>query len=168
ARRELRVHRRELDRVVPADRRARRARAGARRAAGHSAARVAEASRRRAARLLHDGRARAALPRAARIDAPVARFSPPHGVTGSICGTGPICVAILRCSVAPLLGVAPLRLRCSLPSRLVWLATRPSPPRAERTGRTRTRTPARRRGSVAAALGVGRVGAAGATGARQW
>src|SRR5207248_1741334 len=36
---------------------------------------------------------------------------------------GPICVAILRCSVAPLLGVALLRLRCSLPSRLVSLAT---------------------------------------------
>src|SRR5206468_11772308 len=41
-------------------------------------------------------------------------------------GTRPICVAILRCSVAPLLGVALLRLRCSLPSRLVSLATRPS------------------------------------------
>src|SRR5438552_2540075 len=51
-------------------------------------------------------------------------------------GTGLICFAILRCSVAPLLGVALLRLRClssldegSLPSRLVWLATRPSPVR---------------------------------------
>ena len=51
-------------------------------------------------------------------------------------GTGPICFAILRCSVAPLLGVALLRLRClssldegSLPSRLVSLATRPSPVR---------------------------------------
>src|SRR6266436_10105055 len=40
--------------------------------------------------------------------------------------SGPICVAILRCSVAALLGVALLRLRCSLLSRRVWLATRPS------------------------------------------
>src|SRR5437868_1378730 len=40
----------------------------------------------------------------------------------AIPGTGSICVAILRCSVAPLLGVAPLRLRCSLLSRVGSLA----------------------------------------------
>src|SRR5438552_5060209 len=52
-------------------------------------------------------------------------------------GTGAICFAILRCSVAALLGVALLRLRClssldegSLLSRLVSLATRPSTSRA--------------------------------------
>src|SRR5437899_8236763 len=53
-------------------------------------------------------------------------------LTAAVHGPGAICVAILRCSGAPLLGVALLRLRClssldegSLPSRLVSLATRP-------------------------------------------
>src|SRR6266481_9883063 len=59
-------------------------------------------------------------------------------------GTGPICVAILRCSVAPLLGVALLRLRClssldegSLLSRLVSLATRPGSARSKLLAATR-------------------------------